>query len=137
VELDDTALRVELRELLEPVEGALGPRGERSTDLRFERVAQVEDAQSSTDVSTLVHRGTTRDESGVSIVTEAERKRERWSSRPWLELGRRRGARVVGGHDGYRDDRNCGDGRQGDEADDPSASGHVATIARPERTTPL
>ncbi len=38
MKLHDCDARVELRELLEPVERAVGPRGERGADLRLQRV---------------------------------------------------------------------------------------------------
>ena len=46
VELHDRDLGIELRELLEPVERAVRPLGERRADLRLERVVLGEDARS-------------------------------------------------------------------------------------------
>ena len=77
VELDDRGVGVELRELLEPVERAVRPLGERGADLRLERVVPREQEAAAAVVSAPVERGALREVARLGIGAEAERERER------------------------------------------------------------
>ena len=99
MELHDRELRVELRELLEPVERALRPGRERRADLRLERVVLREERRRSVGLAPLVEARSLRQIPRLLVLPEAEREGERRSSFAEARLGRRplRGGRVAVG----------------------------------------
>jgi hypothetical protein len=132
VELHDGGVRVELGELLEPVERTLGPTRERGADLRLERVVLREERGSRRSVATCVQALALCELASLGVPSEAERERERRAA--LAELGRRglggsRGA-VVRSDDCHRDDRDRGERDGADEERDSTPGGHCMTIAR-------
>ena len=118
VELDDRDLGIELRELLEPVERAVRPRGERGADLRLERVVLREERRRVARLALLVERRAARQIARLG-VRRGSRARSESGGRP----SRSSGVVVVDGvpaespsaestahgDDGHRRDR---DGRR-------------------------
>ena len=133
VELHDRDLGIELRELLEPVERAVRPLGERRAHLRLERVVLGEERARRREVPARVEPRAAHDRSRLRSRTEAERKRERRPSRAQPRGGRarRRTGRVaVRREDRGRDGRDRGYGDGSDEERDTTLRGHRRTIPR-------
>ena len=128
MELHEAVLRIELRELLEPVVPR-GPGGEREPDLRLEGVVPREELRGGAVVAPRVEVRTTCEVASLGIGPEAERERERRPPRARLRLHGRLVRAVTGGDDGDRDDGDGGRRGERDEAEDARARGHAATIA--------
>ena len=77
VKLHDCDARVELRELLEPVERPVGPRGERGADLRLQGVVPREQTRRGSGVTARVERLGLRQIARLGIRTKSESERER------------------------------------------------------------
>jgi hypothetical protein len=133
VELHDRSVGVELRELLEPVERAVRPLGERGAHLRLERVVLGEKGGGGGKVPPRIQPRGLRELLRLQVGAEAERERERRTSGAERRRRRRAGraSRAVA-----RRDHDCcddGDGRHGDCSHgehDAAAGGHRRTIAR-------
>ena len=133
VELHDRELRVQLRELLEPVERALRPGRERRADLRLERVVLREERSRSLGLAPLIQPRPLRQVPRLLVLPEAEREGERRSSFAEARLGRRRlraGRVAVGGENRGPDDSDRRDRDGADEERDTTLRGHRRTIAR-------
>ena len=130
MKLHDCDLRIELRELLEPVARPLGPGRERRADLCLERVVLGEQRRRCRHVAPVVGRRAAREVARLSVGPEAERERERRPALPKLGLGRggRSGVPVRGQH-GDADDRDCRDRDGNDQQRNSTAGGHRTTIA--------
>ena len=133
VELHDRDLGIELRELLEPVERAVRPLGERRAHLRLERVVLGEERARRREVPARVERRATRH--GLAPPgPSGSRARTRAEAFPRGARGgraRRRTGRVaVRREDRGGDDRDGGYGDGSDEERDTTLRGHRRTIAR-------
>ena len=130
VEVHDSALRIELRKLLDSIERAFGPGRERGAHLGFERVVLREHGRRAVQLSLSVERGASREVSCFGVVAKAERQRQRRASRARFGVGSGGGRRAsFRRENGTRDDGDRGDGREGDEQDDATPSAHETTIA--------
>ena len=132
MELHDRELRVQLRELLEPVERALRPGRERRADLRLERVVLREERSRSVGLAALIQARPLRQVQRLLVLSEAEREGERRTSFAEARLGRRRlrAGRVAVGEDRGPDDSDRRDRDGADEERDTTLRGHRRTIAR-------
>ena len=86
VELHDRGVGVELRELLEPVERALGPARERCADLRLERIVLREERRRGRQVAARVQRLALREVARLGIRAES-RARTRAAAGPRAASG--------------------------------------------------
>ncbi len=132
VKLHDCDARVELRELLEPVERPVGPRGEGGADLRLQGVVPCKQTCRGGGVTARVERLGLRQIARLGIRTKSESERERRTALTGARgRGLRRPSRVAvrGEHD-TGDDRDRSRRNRGDEQHDATPRGHRRTIAR-------
>ena len=131
VQLHDGEPGIQLRELLEPREGLVGPLRKREPDLRLERVVPREERGGGFRVAAGVERLRLRQVPRLGVGTKAERQGERRP--PWTRSRhgrRRRGCGpAVGGENGRCDDRDRGNRHSADEEHNTTPCGHGLTIA--------
>jgi len=132
VKLHDCDAWVELRELLEPVERPVGPRGKRSADLRLQGVVPRKKTRRGGGVAARVERLGFRQIARLGVGAKAESERERRMALARAGgRGLRRPSRVTvrGEHD-TGDNRDGGRRNRSDEQHDATPRGHRRTIAR-------
>ena len=133
VELHDREIRIELRELLEPVERPLGPTCERCADLALERIVLREERRRCTDLAARIQRLALQQVTRLGIRTETHGERERRPACARLRCGVRPSGRLsrtpVGRDDGNGDDGDRSDRDRADEERDTTLRGHRRTIA--------
>ncbi len=129
VQLHDRALRMQPRQPVEPVDGAVGPGREGLADARLERPEPGERASCLGPLAVGEEPGGTAQRHRLPVGAHAELERQRGIARARLRRRRDRAGRIALERDDRHDEDTGGERGGGGDRDDASEGRHHLTVA--------